>query len=72
MNEVALTEPPVLPDWITPELITETIAIWQPRYSKRLTDQEAIEILRTVGQLFDALGDANDETVSSPGERLKP
>ncbi len=64
--------PPILPDWITPELIAETLDVWQPHYPKRLTDDDSIEILRSVGQLFDAFGDVDDETVSSASESLEP
>ncbi len=72
MIDVNPSPPQTLPDWITPELIAETLDVWQPHYSKRLTDEDAIEILRSVGQLFDALGDVDDETVSSASESLKP
>lgn len=56
-----------LPDWITPELIVETLAVWQPHYDKQLTDDDAIEILLGVATL---LGDVDDETVRGAGESL--
>lgn len=54
-----------LPAWITDELIAETLHVWQPSYDKQLTEDDAIEILLGVAALFDALGDADDERVSS-------
>ena len=57
-----------LPDWITEELIAETAAVWQPKYVHALTERDAIEILLNVASLFDALGEADVEAVSSPCE----
>lgn len=45
----------VLPSWITPELIEDTIRVWQPYYAEPLTQQDAIAILQNVGKLFDVL-----------------
>lgn len=59
-----------LPDWITPELIAETLDVWQPRYDKQLTDDDAVEILQGVAALLDAIGDVDDEAVRSAGESL--
>lgn len=56
--------------WITPELVAETIDVWQPKYAQPLTQQDAIEILMNVAALFDALGDADVEAVSSLSESL--
>jgi hypothetical protein len=56
------------PAWITPELLVETISVWQPRYARPLTTDDAIEILLNVAALFDALGDADVEAVSSLSE----
>ncbi len=74
MNKANPSPPQILPNWMTPELIAETLDVWQPHYPKRLTDEDAIEILRSVGQLFDAfaLGDIDDETVSSACESFEP
>ena len=44
-----------LPDWITDELIQQTLKIWQPYYSDRLTDDDAIVIIKNVGVLFECL-----------------
>ena len=43
------------PDWITPELVEETIRVWQPYYKDVLTPEEAVTMILDVGRLFDAL-----------------
>ncbi|MCZ2343622.1 MAG: hypothetical protein LC104_17790 [Bacteroidales bacterium] len=43
------------PAWITPELVEATIRTWQPYYKTPLTIDDAIEIIRSAGLLFDAL-----------------
>ena len=43
------------PDWITPELIEETIRVWQPYYEATLTPEDAVTMIIDVGRLFDAL-----------------
>jgi hypothetical protein len=43
------------PDWITPELIERTIAVWQPFYRTVLTPEEAVTMILRVGRLFDVL-----------------
>ncbi|MCD8140365.1 MAG: hypothetical protein LUE17_11405 [Planctomycetaceae bacterium] len=43
------------PDWISPELLADTIKTWQPYYREELTESEALEILLTVSRLIDAL-----------------
>jgi len=43
------------PDWITAELIEQTIRVWQPYYETPLTIDDAIDIIRNAGLLFDAL-----------------
>ena len=48
-------QPLSLPAWITPELIAQTLDVWQPYYRNRLTEQDAVDILLGVGRLFDAL-----------------
>jgi hypothetical protein len=44
-----------VPRWITNELLSDTIKTWQPYYTDQLTADDALEILITVGNLFDAL-----------------
>jgi hypothetical protein len=58
----------VMPEWITVELIAETIKVWQPKYPQPLTDHDVIEILLSVGHLLDFLGDGDDVAVSGTGE----
>jgi hypothetical protein len=43
------------PEWITPELVEETIRVWQPYYAEVLSPDEAITMIRNVGRLFQAL-----------------
>lgn len=43
------------PAWITPELIEATRKVWEPRYGRRLSCDEAITIVRTAGRLFELL-----------------
>jgi hypothetical protein len=44
-----------LPTWITPELIAETIRVWQPYYAAPLTPDDVVGMILTVGQLFRVL-----------------
>lgn len=44
------------PAWISPELIGDTIRIWQPYYPETLTPAIALDMLIVTGYLFDALG----------------
>ncbi len=59
-----------LPKWITRDLVAETIAVWSPKYGRRLTEREAIEILLDVGRLFDDLGGSDGEAIPGVGESL--
>jgi hypothetical protein len=43
------------PAGITPELVKATIRTWQPYYKTPLTIDDAIEIIRNAGLLFDVL-----------------
>ena len=51
----AETLPPGTPAWITMELVRETIEVWSPFYKSRISLDDAVTILRGVGQLFDCL-----------------
>ncbi len=55
MNESV--SPYGLPLWITPELISENIRVWQPYYAQPLTVQDAVGILVGVGNLFAVLAE---------------
>lgn len=41
------------PDWITPALIRETLATWQPFYRDSMPVDDAVKILTNVGRLFE-------------------
>lgn len=58
------------PDWITRELVEETLRIWQPFYKEPLIPNDALEILSGVGRLLEVLssGDSH-ETVRRSGSR---
>jgi hypothetical protein len=53
--EVSRAVPPGSPSWVTSDLIAETIRVWQPYYRVPLTSQDAVEMIMSVGQLFDVL-----------------
>jgi hypothetical protein len=43
------------PRWVTPDLIAETIRVWQPYYPKTLTPDDALSMIMNVGCLLDVL-----------------
>lgn len=43
------------PAWITPGLVRLTQKVWNPRYERAISSDEAITILLSVGRLFDLL-----------------
>jgi len=43
------------PSWITPELIEATQKVWEPRYGRPLSPEEAITIVQNAGRLFELL-----------------
>jgi hypothetical protein len=51
----AVALPPGTPAWITMELVRDTIEVWSPFYKSPISLDEAVTILRGVGQLFDCL-----------------
>ena len=46
---------PDTPAWITPELIQATQKVWEPRYGRPLSPEEAITIVQNAGRLFEFL-----------------
>ena len=53
-----------IPSWITPELIADTVRVWQPYYTEPLTAKDAVGILMGVGNLFTSLsGVSSHETL---------
>ena len=53
MNPQDVILPPGCPQWITPELLTRTLRVWQPMYDRPLTVLEAVEIVRNMGTLLE-------------------
>ncbi len=58
------------PEWITAELIVDTISTWQPYYDGQLTSQDALEILLGVGRLMDILEQNDAEEIPSARPRV--
>lgn len=55
-NEASATALPAgTPAWVTPELVSLTRKVWEPRYGRPLPLEEAITIVLSVGRLFDLL-----------------
>ncbi len=50
----ALAVPAGAPRWVTPELLADTLRVWQPYYGN-LTPQDALSIILNVSNLFDVL-----------------
>ncbi len=44
-----------LPDWVTHDLLQQTVENWQPYYSNQLTREDAIAIINNVGGVIDCL-----------------
>ncbi len=43
----------VLPAWVTPALIDETLRVWNPWYKGTLSREHAVEILRNTARLLE-------------------
>ncbi len=56
----ALERPP-RPAWISDALLAETIEVWSEAYGRPLDEDDAVEILRNVKRLGEALLDAKRE-----------
>jgi hypothetical protein len=41
------------PEWVTAELIEQTIRVWQPYYKSRLTPDDAVTMILNVGRLYE-------------------
>lgn len=63
--------PPGAPRWVTDELIAHTLRVWQPRYKKELTPQDALEILMNVTELFKVLHSYSANESSKPAEEAE-
>ena len=55
MTENDVRIPPGTPAWITPELVADTLRVWQPYYKEKLTTADAVEIMMNVSRLYDVL-----------------
>ncbi len=54
------------PSWVTEELIELTLKTWQPFYPNQLIEQDALEMIMGVDQLFGVLSrDSINETICS-------
>ena len=47
--------PPGLPKWVTAELLTMTLEVWQPYYADPLTAEDAAAMLTGTGRLLSIL-----------------
>lgn len=54
-DELAISVPPGTPDWITADLIRLTLKVWQKRYSKPLSIEDAVTIVLNAERLFGVL-----------------
>lgn len=46
-----------VPEWVTPQLLAQTLRVWQPYYDEPLTEADALAIVCNVAGLLDALED---------------
>lgn len=44
------------PPWITTDLITQTLRVWQPLSPRHLAEEDAVAILLNIGHLFEVVG----------------
>ena len=54
-GDAPIAVPPDTPAWITPALIEATQKVWEPRYGRPLSPEEAITIVQNAGRLFEFL-----------------
>ncbi len=51
----AVRVPAGAPEWVTAELIADTVETWQPYYAADLTDDKSVAILQSVARLAQLL-----------------
>ena len=56
-----VVERPPRPAWISDALLAETIDVWTEAYGRPVSEEDAIEILRNVRRLAEALLEAKRE-----------
>ncbi|MCC7290463.1 MAG: hypothetical protein IT449_00210 [Phycisphaerales bacterium] len=54
-GDAPVAVPPGTPAWITSELVRATRKVWEPRYGRPLSPEEAITIVLSAGRLFELL-----------------
>jgi hypothetical protein len=65
--------PPGAPAWVTSELIEHTLRVWQPFYRDQLIPEDALEIIRSIGNIVDVLtSGADHEAVRRISSREQP
>lgn len=55
---------PRSPAWISEELVMKTLSVWQPFYSHPLTEDDARQIIMSVGRLIDVVRDSGGNHLS--------
>lgn len=53
-NDLVL--PPGTPNWVSVELVEQTLEVWQPRYETPLSTEDAVSILVGASRLLRAIG----------------
>lgn len=75
LNERITDVPPGAPNWVTVELIQQTLKVWQPFYSQTLIPEDALEIIMGADRMFNCIsrGLRHDaEEIRSTGSRQQP
>ena len=61
------------PSWVTEELIELTLKTWQPFYPNQLIEQDALEMIMGVDQMFGVLSrESSNETICSTRKSQQP
>lgn len=58
------------PDWVTHELIEHTLSVWQPRYERQLSVEDAIVILTGAARLMRTLQESGLREVEKSQQQL--
>ena len=58
--------------WITADLLAETIQTWEGFYGRKLTADDAFEILQNLGLLIDCLESHNGQELPRPSTGIEP
>ena len=69
--EISIKRPPGTPDWVTIELLENTVKTWQPFYNQRLLALDALEIVLNMSKLIDSL-EQREEPLCRLGPRIEP